>query len=100
MKIPKSITIRGVPYDVGEHDDMPKAFHKITGREIEDLEGFAIYADCAIGLKKTLAPDYKEHVFFHEVAHLIDNFLDADLNEGGVDSLAAMMREIFSQLKN
>ena len=89
MKIPKSITIQGVKISVREYDKIPSNTN----------DGYADVSGCAIWLEAGLQDDYREHVFFHEVVHFMAAHVDADLSEAQVDGMAAMMREVFGQLK-
>ena len=86
MNIPDSITIRGITYQVKFSKDL-----------VED--GYLDIPNSIIRIRKGMSQEYTEHVFFHEVGHIIETFSGLDLSDAVVDSLGAMVREVVDQMK-
>lgn len=95
MKIPPSITIRGVRYKVRCVSSVKKSWTQFgyTWDNRESVHGFVSFDQAVIVLDKHLCRDALEQCFWHEVAHVIVFNLGRTFSEGEIDSLGAMLRE-------
>ena len=100
MKIPKTISIGGIPYDIKSHD------RKLTDSKGWQVDGKAHIEEQFIELSfnKLDKKDYKDLVFLHELTHLLFYYAGTGksklwANEQEVHNFSVLLHQVIKQLK-
>ena len=94
MKIPHKVKIAGTTYKVIEVDKIDDS----------DTSGIFIWNESLIKLKASLSINAKRQTLLHELVHAIDqhymdNAIDKQFGEMGIDVISNGFHQIFKQLE-
>jgi len=91
FKIPSKIRLSGVEHEVRLHPHL--------GADT-NARGTASYFSRTIDIDPALPPVELQHVFLHEVVHMIDHIFATELTESQIGRLAYGVSELIQQLEN
>ena len=88
MKIPNSITISGIKFDIKQ----------ISVLEHDSFGNYDV-KDGVINIDKNLPESVKWGVFFHELLHLVSFFCETDMSESDITRTAWAFFEVLNNNK-